>query len=124
MKIVILVLLCIVALVAAVVLWPFAVTGFLVLVVSGIKSNRWWSSGLSLALVVVWRITTGEWPVRIGDSTSESWHFEVLPGMVSWALATILVSGFAQWPAKFLEGYLQPDPRYQDTETGEKTLPR
>jgi hypothetical protein len=99
------VLLSLVALVATVILWPFAVAGFLALLISGMKFNRWVSSSLALVLVVVWRIVTGGWIVRIGDSTPEHWYYETLPGIVSWALASILVPGFAQWPAKFLEGY-------------------
>lgn len=99
------VLLSLVALVATVILWPFAVAGLLALVISGMRFNRWVSSGLALVLVVVWRIVTGGWIIRIGDSTPEHWYYETLPGIVSWALASILVPGFAQWPAKFREGY-------------------
>jgi hypothetical protein len=105
MNTLILTFLCLVALVAAVVLWPFAVTALLALVLSGMKFNRWVSSGLALVLVAVWRLTTGGWIIQIGDSTPEYWYFEVLPGIVSWAIAAILVPGFAQWPAKFIEGY-------------------
>jgi len=94
-----------VALVATVILWPFAVAGFLALFLSGMKFNRWVSSGLALVLVVAWRIVTGGWIIRIGDSSPEYWYYETLPGIVSWALAAILVPGFAQWPARFLEGY-------------------
>jgi hypothetical protein len=105
MNTLILAFLSLVALVATVILWPFAVAGLLALVLSGMKFNRWVSSGLALVLVVVWRIVTGGWIIRIGDSTPEYWYYETLPGIVSWALAAILVPGFAQWPAKFLEGY-------------------
>jgi hypothetical protein len=125
MNTLILTFLCLVALVAAVVLWPFAVTGLLALVLSGMKFNRWVSSGLALVLVAVWRITTGGWIIRIGDSTPEYWYFEVLPGIVSWAIAAILVPGFAQWPAKFIEGYrskLSPkqesSPKESDAQSG------
>jgi hypothetical protein len=41
-----------VALVATVILWPFALAGFLALALSGLKFNRWISSGLALVLVV------------------------------------------------------------------------
>jgi hypothetical protein len=105
MNILIFAFLSLVALVATVILWPFAVAGFLALALSGMKFNRWISSGLALVLVVVWRIVTGGWIIRVGDSTPEHWYYETLPGIVSWALAAILVPGFAKWPAKFLEGY-------------------
>ena len=105
MKTLLFAFLCLVALVATVLLWPFAVTGLLAVILSGMKFNRWVSSALALVLAIVWRITTGGWIIRIGDSTPEYWYFEVLPGIVSWAIAAIFVSGFAQWPAKFLEGY-------------------
>ena len=97
--------LCFLALVATVLLWPFAVTGLLAVILSGMKFNRWISSALAIILAFAWRMTTGSWIIRIGDSTPEYWYLEVLPGIVSWAIAAILVSGFAQWPTKFLDGY-------------------
>lgn len=114
MNTLLLALLCLVALVATVLLWPFAVTGLLAVAVSGMKFNRWVSSSLAFVLAVVWRLTTGGWIVRIGDSNLEYWYYELLPGIVSWAIAAIFVAGFAQWPTKFLERYrsrftLKPD---------------
>jgi hypothetical protein len=94
-----------VALVASVILWPFAVAGYLAFFISGMKFNRWVSSGLAIALVIVWRIVNGKWIFYIGDSNPEHWDAETVSGILSWAVSCIFVPIFALWPAKFLEGY-------------------
>lgn len=99
------VILCAVSMCAMAVLWPFAVAGVLSLAISGMKFNRRVSSGLALVLVLVWRAVKGSWIISIGDPTPEFWYYDLLPGLVSWAVAAILVPGFAQWPSKFAEGY-------------------
>jgi hypothetical protein len=105
MNTLILAFLCLAALAVTLILWPFAIAGLLALVLSGMKLNRWVSIGIALILVVVWRIVTGGWIIHIGTSNPLHWYYELLPGFVSWAFAAILVPGFAQWPAKFIEGY-------------------
>lgn len=76
------VLLSLVALVATVLLWPFAVTALMAVMLSGMKFNRLISSALAFVLTVVWRITTGSWMVRIGDPTVEYWYHEVMSGLL------------------------------------------
>ena len=44
--------------VLAIVLWPFAITGAVSYFISGMRFNRWVSSGLSLCLAVTLRVTT------------------------------------------------------------------
>ena len=95
----------IVSLVAAIFFWPFAVAGIVAFLVSGMRFNRWVSSVFALLTAVAWRLSLGEWPLRIGDGSLTSWYYEVFQGIVSWALAAIFVSTFAQWPTKLAEGY-------------------
>ncbi len=110
-----LVLLSLVGLAAAVVLWPFAIAGLLAYALAGMTFNRWVSSGVALGLVVGWRVFIGGWVIRIGDSASQSWYLELLPGIVSWALAAIFVSAFAQWPTKFRDGYRSELSNYRES---------
>lgn len=93
------------SLVAAIFFWPFAVGGMVAFFVSGMRYNRWVSSAFALFIAIVWRLSVGEWPLRIGDSTVNSWYFEAFHGIVNWALAAIFVSSFALWPAMLIEGY-------------------
>ena len=109
---------CLLALIAAVALWPFAVAGMLAFALSGMKFNRWVSSGAAVSLVVFWRMMSGVWIVRIGDSAPEHWYFEILPGIVSWAIAVIFVSAFAQWPEKFREGRRETAQKESEAQQG------
>jgi general stress protein CsbA len=93
------------ALGVAILFWPYALAALFALAISGMKLNRWVSSVVAFALVVAWRVVSGEWIITIGDTNPGRWYFEVLPGIVSWAFAASFVSAFAQWPAEFLEGY-------------------
>lgn len=93
------------SLVAAIFFWPFAVGGIVAFFVCGMRYNRWVSSAFALFIAIVWRLSIGEWPLRIGDGTLNSWYFEVFHGMLNWALAAIFVSSFARWPAMLIGGY-------------------
>jgi len=95
--------LCTIAL--AIVLWPFAITGLLSYLVSGMRFNRWYSSGSSLCLAIVWRVASGHWLIYVGEEISYSWYFELFFGMISWVISAIFVSAFAQSIVKFLEGW-------------------
>ena len=95
----------IVSLVAAIILWPFSVAGIVAYFVSGMRFNRWVSSGFALLAAIVWRLATGEWPLRIGDGSSSHWYIEAFCGIVNWALASIFVSAFNLAPTKLVEGY-------------------
>jgi hypothetical protein len=69
------------------------------------KFNRFVSSAVALVVAFCWRAITGDWQVRIGDRAPDRWYLEILPGIVSWALAAIFVAFFSQLVAKFIEGY-------------------
>jgi hypothetical protein len=94
-----------ISLVAAVILWPFSVAGVIAYLVSGMRFNRWVSSGFALLAAVAWRLATGVWPLRIGDGSTGYWYVEAMSAIVNWALAAIFVSAFALWPTKLVEGY-------------------
>jgi|GEM_PF-3032355 len=94
-----------ISLVAAVILWPFSVAGVIAYLVSGMRFNRWVSSGFALLAAVGWRLATGVWPLRIGDGSTGYWFVEAMSAIVNWALAAIFVSAFALWPTKLVEGY-------------------
>ena len=104
-KIVKVIALTMMSLVAAIFFWPFAIGGIVAFFVSGMRFNRRVSSVLALLTAVAWRLSLGEWPVRIGDDSLTSWYFEVSNGIVSWALAAIFVSAFAQWPTMLVGEY-------------------
>jgi hypothetical protein len=92
-------------LIAAIFLWPFAVAGVLAFLASGMKFNRWISSGFALIATIVWRLAFGEWALRIGGGASAVWYLEAFHAVVNWALAAIFVSAFAHFPAMLKEGY-------------------
>jgi hypothetical protein len=94
----------IVSLLAAILLWPFAVAGIAAYFVAGMKFNRWVASGFALLSVLVWRLPMGEWPLSIGSGSPAYWYVEIVFGVVNWALAAIFVSAFARWPEKLVEG--------------------
>jgi len=91
--------------VLAIVLWPFAITGAVSYFISGMRFNRWVSSGLSLCLAVTLRVTSGRWLIYLGEGAPSAWYFELLFGVINWALAAIFVSAFAQSIIKFREGW-------------------
>ena len=107
-------LLCLISLILAAAFWPFAVGGLLAVVLSGMKFNRFVSSAVALFVAVCWRAITGDWQVRIGDGAPDRWHLEILPGIVSWALAAIFVAFFSKLAAKFIEGYRSKGNRNQE----------
>lgn len=96
---------CVVALLAVIFFWPFAVAGITAFFVSGLKFNRWISSATAMVTVIIWRLSVHEWPMRIGPSVFTHWYMEVILGTVNWAFAAIFVSGFAHWPSMFIRGY-------------------
>ena len=63
------------------------------------------SSAFALVAAITWRLSFGGWPLRVGSGSFEVWYLEMLLGVVNWALASIFVSAFAQWPVMFIEGY-------------------
>jgi membrane protein implicated in regulation of membrane protease activity len=95
------VLLCIMAIVAASYLLPFALAGILAFVISGMKFNNLISSCVALALVAYWRISNGEWMFYLNDSVPKNWYYESFCGIVSWAMSAIFVSIFA-WLASIV----------------------
>lgn len=105
MKILKLLFLSLLTLIVAVMLWPYAIGGVFVFFLSVKKFNYFVSPCVALGVVSLWRFITGQWHIRVGDAVPEHWYYEILPGILSWALATIFVSAFAMFPAKFLEGY-------------------
>ncbi len=105
MKIFKLVFLCLLVLIAGIVFWPYAIGGIFAFFFSAKKFNHLVSPCVALCVVSLWRFITGQWPIRIGDAVPEHWYYEILPGILSWVLATIFVSAFTMFPAKFLEGY-------------------
>lgn len=96
---------CFVSIVAAIFLWPFAVAGIIAYFASGMRFNRWVSSGAALLTAIIWRLTAGEWQMRVGDSLPANWYIEIFHGILNWAVAAIFVSAFACWPVYFVEGY-------------------
>jgi hypothetical protein len=98
-------LLNILALAVAIVFWPYAIAGLFAFAICGMKFHRWVSSCVALIYVVAGRIINGEWRIKIGDSPPYHWYFEILLGIVSWALAAIIISAFAQWPSEIIKGY-------------------
>jgi hypothetical protein len=98
-------LLNLIALFAAFILWPYAITGIFASLVCGMKFNRWVSSLSALALAITMRIVRGKWITVVSEAQPHDWYYELFLGIVSWAVASIFVAGFARWPSEFRKGY-------------------
>ncbi len=90
---------------AAFILWPYAIAGVFASLVCGLKFNRWASSLSALGLAILMRMIRGKWNIVISEAQPYGWYYELFLGIVSWAAASIFVAGFARWPSEFRRGY-------------------
>jgi len=74
------------------VVWPFSLPGVSLAIFRRKDYPRYVGSGLALTVVVVMRLMTGAWMVRIGGASSGQWYFEIFLGMVAWAIGSILMA--------------------------------
>ena len=95
----------VITLVCAMILWPFAIAGVVAYFLSGMRENRWVLSGIALIAAVLLRLASGSWSVELASGPTGDLFTESMHGLLNWAFAAILVSAFATYPAKFIEGY-------------------
>ncbi len=56
------------------------------------RYRGWMGAATALLVVLILRFSTGEWPMRIGGHSSGEWFVEVMLGILSWAIGSILVN--------------------------------
>jgi hypothetical protein len=93
------------SLLAAVILFPYAIAGLLASAVYGFRFNRWVSAFASLALAIVLRLVTDKWSFVVASARLDEWYYEITLGIISWAITSIFVSAFARWPSEVRKGY-------------------
>jgi len=72
--------------------WPFSLPGVILAITKKEDYPRYFGSALALAAVVLIRLVTGGWIVRIGGALAGQWYFEIFLGGVAWAAGAILVA--------------------------------
>ena len=84
--------------------WVFVIPGMLLWIAYRERYHRWIGSAVALLVVLTLRFSTGEWQMRIGGQGSGDWFAELMLGILSWAVGSILVAAGYNIPQYFLDG--------------------
>ena len=89
--------------------WPFVIPGMLLWWIFRERYQGWVGSAVALLVVLILRFSMGEWQMRVGGQSSGEWYVEVMLGIVSWAVGSILVTVGYNIPGYFLGGLRMKD---------------
>ena len=96
--------------------WVFVVPGMLLWIIFRDRYHRWIGSVVALAVVLILRVSMGEWQMRIGGQSSGEWFSELMLGILSWAVGAILVAAGYNIPKYFLDGWNKTKQTKQEIE--------
>lgn len=72
--------------------WVYVIPGMLLWWRFHGRYRGWMGAAAALLIVLILRLSMGEWPMRIGGHSSGAWYAELMLGIVSWASGSILVT--------------------------------
>lgn len=78
------------------------------------RYEGWMGAATALLIVLILRLSMDAWPMRIGGQSSGEWFVELMLGIVSWAIGSILVTAGYNLPRFFLDGLGKKDEARSD----------